>query len=97
MLSTVWSDGGRGGETLAHEVVKLCDEKNSDFSFAYNLDNSIEEKIEEVVKKIYGGDGIVVTPAAQKQTIQKQRRREILSPAQWNVRRFMSVPKSPAI
>ena len=67
VLSTVWSDGGRGGETLAHEVVKLCDEKNSDFSFAYNLDNSIEEKIEEVVKKIYGGDGIVVTPAAQKQ------------------------------
>lgn len=58
VLSTVWSDGGRGGETLAHEVVKLCDEKNSDFSFAYNLDNSIEEKIEEVVKKIYGGDGI---------------------------------------
>ena len=50
VLSTVWSDGGRGGETLAH-----------------NLDNSIEEKIEEVVKKIYGGDGIVVTPAAQKQ------------------------------
>lgn len=67
VLSTVWSDGGRGGETLAHEVVKLCDDKNSDFSFAYNLDNSIEEKIEEVVKKIYGGDGIVVTPAAQKQ------------------------------
>ncbi len=67
VLSTVWAEGGKGGEQLAREVVSLCDNDNSDFSFAYDLDSSIEEKIEAVVKKIYGGDGIIVTPAAKKQ------------------------------
>lgn len=67
VLSTVWSEGGKGGEQLAHEVVTLCGEGNPDFSFAYDLDTSIEEKIEAVVKRIYGGDGIIITPAAKKQ------------------------------
>ena len=66
VLSTVWAEGGKGGEELAKEVVRLCEEPN-DFSFLYELDGSIEDKIEAVVKKIYGGSGISVMPAAKKQ------------------------------
>ncbi len=66
VLSTVWADGGKGGEELAKEVVKLCEEKN-DFTFSYDLDQTIEQKIESVVKKVYGGDGVIFTPDAQKQ------------------------------
>ena len=67
VLSTVWADGGKGGEELAREVVRLCEEENGDFTFSYSLDGTIEEKIEAVVKKIYGGKGINILPAAQKQ------------------------------
>ena len=63
-LSTVWADGGKGGVELAEEVVKLCEEKN-DFTFSYELDTTIEEKIDAIVKKVYGGDGVVFTPEAQ--------------------------------
>ncbi|MBQ0134518.1 MAG: formate--tetrahydrofolate ligase [Clostridiales bacterium] len=55
ILSTCWADGGRGSEELAREVVRLCEEGNSNFRFAYEDDLSIKEKIEAVVKKIYGG------------------------------------------
>lgn len=67
VLSTVWADGGKGGEELAREVVRLCKEEKGDFTFSYSLDGTIEEKIEAVVKKIYGGKGINILPAAQKQ------------------------------
>lgn len=67
VLSTVWADGGSGGEALAREVVRLCEEEQGDFTYSYELDMSIEEKIEAVVKKIYGGSGISVTPQAKKQ------------------------------
>ena len=67
VLSTVWADGGRGGEALAKEVVRLCDEEKGDFHFAYELDCGIEEKTEAVVKRVYGGRGITVTPQAKKQ------------------------------
>ena len=67
MLSTVWAEGGKGGEELAREVVRLCEEEKGDFTFSYELNTSIEEKIEAVVKKIYGGNGISVLPAAKKQ------------------------------
>ena len=67
VLSTVWAEGGRGGEALAREVVRLCEEEKGDFTYSYTLDSSIEDKIEAVVKKIYGGAGISVTPAAKKQ------------------------------
>ena len=65
-LSTVWADGGKGGKELAEEVITLCGKKN-DFTYSYPLGLSIEEKIEAVVKKVYGGDGITVLPAAEKQ------------------------------
>ena len=67
VLSTVWAEGGKGGEALAREVVRLCEEEKGDFTFAYGLEGSIEDKIEALVKKIYGGDGITVLPAAKKQ------------------------------
>ncbi len=67
VLSTVWADGGKGGEELAREVVRLCSEEKGDFKFSYSLSGSIEEKIEAVVKKVYGGNGITVLPAAKKQ------------------------------
>ncbi|MGN0492771.1 MAG: formate--tetrahydrofolate ligase, partial [Acutalibacteraceae bacterium] len=67
VLSTVWADGGKGGEDLAKEVVRLCEEEKGDFTYSYLLDGSIEEKIEAVVKKVYGGKGITVLPAAKKQ------------------------------
>ena len=67
VLSTVWAEGGKGGEALAKEVVRLCEEEKGDFTFSYESDLPIIEKIESVVKKIYGGTGIIVTPAAKKQ------------------------------
>ena len=66
VLSTVWAEGGKGGMALAEEVVRLCEEKN-DFSFSYDTSLSIAEKIEAIVKRVYGGSGIVITPAAKKQ------------------------------
>lgn len=67
VLSDVWAEGGKGGEALAKEVVRLCDEEKDDFTFAYTDEMTICEKIEAVTKKIYGGDGVVYTPQAQKQ------------------------------
>ncbi|MDO5445518.1 MAG: formate--tetrahydrofolate ligase [Eubacteriales bacterium] len=70
VLSTVWAEGGKGGEALAREVVRLCEEEKGDFTFSYEDDLSITEKIEAVVRKIYGGDGINVLPNAKKQIAQ---------------------------
>ncbi len=67
VLSTVWAEGGDGGVALAHEVVRLCEEEKGDFHYAYDLDGTIEERIETLVKKIYGGDGIAIAPNAKKQ------------------------------
>ena len=67
VLSTVWAEGGKGGEALAREVVRLCEEEKGDFTFSYGLEGSIEEKITAIVQKIYGGDGITILPEAQKQ------------------------------
>ena len=67
VLSTVWTDGGRGGEALAREVVRLCEEENGSFTFAYDADMTIEQKIDAIVRRIYGGDGASIAPAAKKQ------------------------------
>ena len=67
VLSNVWAEGGKGGVELAREVVRLCEEEKGDFTFAYELDTTIEEKIEAIVKKVYGGDGVAFLPAAKKQ------------------------------
>ena len=67
VLSTVWAEGGKGGEELAREVVRLCENEKGNFTFSYPLEGSIENKIETIVKRIYGGDGITVLPSAKKQ------------------------------
>ena len=67
VLSTVWADGGRGGEALAREVVRLCEEEKGSFTFAYDADMTIEQKIDAIVRRIYGGDGASIAPAAKKQ------------------------------
>lgn len=66
ILSDAWALGGNGAAELAKEVVALTKEKN-DFTFSYEDDLSIEEKIEAVVKKVYGGDGVIITPKAKKE------------------------------
>ena len=63
-LSTVWAEGGKGGIELAEEVVRLCEQKN-DFTYSYELNTTIEEKIDAIVKKVYGGEGVQFTPEAQ--------------------------------
>lgn len=66
VLSNVWAQGGKGGIELAKEVVRLTQQDN-DFSFCYELDETIEQKINSIVTKIYGGDGVEFTQAAKKQ------------------------------
>lgn len=68
-LSEVHSRGGAGGEALAKEVVRLCEEPQT-FMRSYDLYGTIEEKLDSIVKKIYHGDGVQLTPNAQKQAEQ---------------------------
>ena len=66
VLSTVWANGGNGGIELAKEVVALCEQENN-FTFSYELDGTIEEKIEKIVTKVYGGKGVSFTAQAKKE------------------------------
>ena len=70
VLSTVWAEGGLGGEALAREVVRLCECEKGDFSFSYESELSIAEKIEAVTRRVYGGVGVNITPQAKKQIAQ---------------------------
>ena len=65
-LSEVWAKGGEGGEALAREVVRLCEEPNS-FDFSYSLDGTIEEKLEQLAQRIYRADGVDFAPKAKKE------------------------------
>ena len=65
-LSEVWGKGGEGGVELAKEVIRLCEQPN-DFTFSYELNCSIKEKIEAIAKKIYHADGVNFTANAEKQ------------------------------
>ena len=67
VLSDEWAKGGEGGEDLAREVVRLCEEEKGDFTFSYDSEDSLEEKLHKVVTKVYGGVGVNFTPAAKKQ------------------------------
>ena len=66
-LSTVWADGGAGGEELAREVVRLCESEQGGFEYSYGLELGIADKVRTVVRRIYGGEDIDITPAASKQ------------------------------
>ena len=65
-LSTVWANGGNGGIELAEEVVRLCDTPST-FKFCYEDNLSIKEKINAVVTKVYGGDGVIYSKDAENQ------------------------------
>ena len=67
VLSTVWAEGGKGGTALAEEVVRLCENEKGNFSFSYPLNMSLSEKMEAVVKRVYGGASISISAAAAKQ------------------------------
>ena len=66
VLSTVWADGGKGGEALAEEVVRLCEKPNR-FTYCYEASAPIKEKIHAVVTKVYGGKGVNYTPEADRE------------------------------
>ena len=67
-LTEVWGKGGEGGIELAKEVVRLCEEGDaSGFTFSYDLDLSLKEKIEAIATKIYGADGVDYSPEASKE------------------------------
>ena len=66
-LSEVWAKGGEGGVKLAEEVIRLAEESNDDFAYSYELEGSIEDKLNQIVQKIYGGNRVVLTASAQKQ------------------------------
>ena len=66
VLSEVWAKGGEGGKALAEEVVKLCDQPH-EFHYSYELDQTIEEKINAIATKIYHADGVNYTDNALRQ------------------------------
>ncbi len=65
-LSEVWAKGGEGGLALAEEVVRLCDEPNH-FQFVYDVNDSIEDKLNAIATKVYHADGVVIAASAKKQ------------------------------
>ena len=62
-LSEVWAKGGEGGRNLAEEVLRLCDEP-SDFRFAYELDEPLDKKVEDIATRVYHADGVDFAPKA---------------------------------
>ena len=66
-LSEVWAKGGEGGKALAEEVLRLVEMPNDEFSYSYELEGSIEDKLNQIVQKIYGGKRVVLTAQAAKQ------------------------------
>ena len=71
-LSEVWAKGGEGGKVLAEEVVRLCDQPNN-FSFTYELDKSIEEKIHDIAHRIYNAKHLMMLPAAKKKAAELEK------------------------
>ena len=68
-LSEVWGKGGEGGVALAEEVVRLCEAENR-FQYSYDLSMTIEEKLNAIARRVYGGAGAELLPAAKKQARQ---------------------------
>ena len=64
-INDAWAMGSKGAITLAEKVMKLCNEDNSSFSYSYNLEDSIENKIEDICSKVYGADGVIFTDKAK--------------------------------
>ena len=75
-LSEVWAKGGKGGQALADEVVRLCEEGDAEgrsaetFEFSYDDNLTLAQKIEAIAKRIYHADGVTFEPAAKKELAQ---------------------------
>ena len=70
-LSEVWAKGGEGGKALAEEVIRLAEDTTNDhFQFVYDLEDSIEEKLNKIATKVYRADGVVLAGDAKKQAKQ---------------------------
>lgn len=65
-LSEVWAKGGKGGVALAEEVIRLCEQHN-EFAYCYDVDDTIEAKLNAIAMRIYHADGVVLTASAKKQ------------------------------
>lgn len=65
-LSEVWAKGGKGGVALAEEVIRLCEQPN-EFAYCYDVDDTIEAKLNVIATRIYHADGVVLTASAKKQ------------------------------
>lgn len=63
--ASVWANGGEGGKTLAQAVIKICEEKSKPLTYAYELSDSIKDKIIKVATKIYGADGVIFSEKAE--------------------------------
>ncbi|WP_314062155.1 formate--tetrahydrofolate ligase [uncultured Vagococcus sp.] len=72
VLSEVWEKGGNGGVALAEKVVELADRDNT-FSYVYDLEDSIEEKLNKIVRKVYGGTGVELTKVARREMAELER------------------------
>lgn len=72
VLADVWAKGGEGGQALAEKVIELADQPNN-FSFVYEDEDSIEEKLNKIVRKVYGGTGVELTKAARKEMLELER------------------------
>ena len=70
VLSEVWGRGGKGGEALAREVVRLCAEETGDFRFAYDSDDSLRAKIEAVARRVYRAENVSFTALAERELAQ---------------------------
>lgn len=65
-LGEVWAKGGKGGVALAEEVIRLCEQPN-EFAYCYDVDDTIEAKLNAIATRIYHADGVVLTAGAKKQ------------------------------
>ena len=72
-LSEVWAKGGEGGIRLAEEVIRLCEEDNSAFSYAYDLGGTIVDRLNMLARNIYGAKGVDLTDAAVRQAASLER------------------------
>ncbi|UPQ86469.1 formate--tetrahydrofolate ligase [Ignavigranum ruoffiae] len=66
VLSDVWANGGEGGKDLAEKVVELAEQENN-FQFVYDEEDSIQEKLDKIVQKVYGGNKAVLIGKAKRQ------------------------------
>ena len=66
VLSEVWAKGGKGGQALAEEVMRLC-QTESKLTFAYDVKEPLKQKITDIATKIYHADGVEFAPSAAKQ------------------------------